>query len=251
MPRTLLIDDESAARCDLRAKLSAHPEITIVGEAATVNSARELLVNAEYELVFLDVQLIGGDAFQLVPHVRPGAKIIFATGHDQYALRAFEINALDYLLKPISPERLASSLRRICNPPMDKGSEEPSAIAPGAVLRPDDIIYLDSGSSARFVPVGDICFIAARDNYSEVRLTDGTKVLLRKTLKSWADSLPRSRFMQVHRTLIVNLARIVGYKRDRDERTLLFFEGIAEPVSASRSRWSELQTRLKELHPAP
>jgi two-component system LytT family response regulator len=95
--RTLLIDDEVSARTDLRAKLAAHPEVEIVGEASTLRAARALLETADYDLVFLDVLLIGGDSFPLVPLVRPGATLIFATAYERYALRAFESRAVDYL----------------------------------------------------------------------------------------------------------------------------------------------------------
>ena len=112
MLRTLLIEDESTARADLRSKLAAHPDVTILGEAGTLDHARELLTLPDYDLVFLDVRLIGGDAFELISDVRPAAHIIFVTAFDSYAVRAFAINALDYLLKPVDPTRLTAALRR-------------------------------------------------------------------------------------------------------------------------------------------
>src|SRR3954464_12079964 len=97
--RALLIEDEPAARTLLRRMLGKHPGITIVGEAGSITAARHLLERDHYELVFLDIQLDGGSGFDLVPHVRREARIIFVTAHDQHALRAFEVNALDYLTK--------------------------------------------------------------------------------------------------------------------------------------------------------
>lgn len=247
MLRTLLIEDEAPARADLRAKLAAHPEIAVLAEAATVKAARGLLARPDYDLVFLDVQLLGGNAFDLVADVRPGARIIFVTAYDNYALRAFEINALDYLLKPVSPLRLAESLRRLAVPVEDECGDA-SAVP---VWRMDDTVYLRSGQQARFVPVAEISLISAQDNYSEVRLADGTKVFLRKTLKAWEDALPASHFMRVHRTQIVNLARVLRYERDGDEHTLLHLEGVDEAVSASRYRWAELRERLGALGRTP
>jgi len=248
--RALLIDDESPARADLRAKLAAHPEITILAEAATMRSAAELLARTDYDLVFLDIQLIGGNSFDLVPNVRPEARIIFATAYDAYALRAFEVNALDYLLKPVAPERLAAALRRIGQAPAPS-EEAPAEIPAGPALRLDDTVYLRAGLRARFVPVADISVISARDNYSDVQLADGSKIFLRKSLKAWEDTLPATHFMRVHRTQIVNLARVSRYQRDGDEHTLLFVEGASEPVAASRYRWSELRDRLSAIRPAP
>ena len=248
MLRALLIEDEATARADLRAKLAAHPEVAIVGEAATLRSARALLAREDYDLVFLDIQLIGGNSFELVPDVRPGARIVFVTAYDAFALRAFEVNALDYLLKPVAPPRLAAALLRL-QAPASVPEAGPDAAA--GALRLGDSVYLRDGPRARFATVGEISLIVAADNYSEVLLRDGTRLLLRKSLKTWEDALPASHFMRVHRTAIANLARVVRYERDRDEHTQLFLEGAAEPVVASRYRWTDLRDRLALLRPAP
>ncbi|MSU48934.1 MAG: response regulator transcription factor [Opitutus sp.] len=197
----------------------------------------------------MDIQLIGGNAFDLVPDVRPGARIVFVTAFDAHALRAFEINALDYLLKPVAPTRLAEALRRLAAAPA-AAAESAAEIPPGPALRLDDTVYLRSGLKARFARVAEISLISARDNYSEVQLADGAKVFLRKSLKAWEDTLPATHFMRVHRTQIVNLARVVRYQRDGDEHTLLYLAGAAAPVAASRDRWSELRERLGALRPA-
>lgn len=247
--KAVLIDDEAHARADLRANLAAHPPVTIVGEAATVRSARALLGSADYDVVFLDVQLIGGDSFELVPDIRPGAKVIFVTGHDRYALRAFEVNALDYLLKPVDGERLAESLRRVAA--TRAATEDDDATLPSIPLRPDDAVYLRSGLRARFAALADITLMAACENYSEIVLADGARVFLRRSLKAWEQMLPATHFMRVHRTQIVNLARVVRYERDDDERTRLFLDGVSEPVLASRRLWSGLRARLEALRVPP
>lgn len=250
MPQALLIEDESLARTDLRAKLAVHPEVSVVGEAATFHTARALLARTDYDLVFLDIQLIGGNSFDLVADVRRGARVIFATAYDSYALRAFEINALDYLLKPVAPARLAEALRRLSLAPAP--TEEAAAELPaGPALRLDDTVYLKAGLKARFTLVSEISLISARDNYTEVWLADGSKIFLRKSLKAWEDTLPATHFMRVHRTQIVNLGRVLRYQRDGDEHTLLFVEGAGEAVAASRYRWRELRERLTALRPAP
>lgn len=253
MVPALIIEDEASARTDLKNKLAAHPEIEVVGEAATLRSARALLARLDYQLVFLDIQLVGGNSFELVPDVREGARIVFVTAYDQHALRAIEINALDYLLKPVKPERLAEALRRLgaeASRGVDASTETAEA-APHVPLGLDDILYLRSGLRARFAPVADISVITAADNYSSVHLIDGARIFLRKSLKAWEDALPATHFMRVHRTQIVNLARVTRYQRDGEERTLLFLEGVNEPVPASRYRWSDLRARLSAIRPAP
>ncbi|WP_438479083.1 LytR/AlgR family response regulator transcription factor [Oleiharenicola lentus] len=253
--RTLIIEDEVPNRVELRAKLAAHPFITVVGESGTLRAARALLQQADYDLVFLDVQIIGGESFELIPDVRPGARIIFASAYDHYAFRAFEINALDYLLKPVDPARLALSLSKLAQPEPED-DDAPAAQATNShrqrhALRLDDTVYLRSGQRARFAPVAHISVITAQDNYSEVLFADGTRIFLRKSLKAWEDSLPTSAFMRVHRTQIVNLTHVTNYQRDSDEHTSLFLAGVAQPVSASRLRWSELRERLAHLRPTP
>jgi two-component system, LytTR family, response regulator len=248
MLRALLIEDEAAARTDLKNKLSAHPEVTVVGEAATLGTARALLASQPCDVVFLDIQLIGGDSFGLVAEVPPAARIVFVTAYDRYAVRAFEINALDYLLKPVKPERLAEAVRRLAGAPRPATAAEPET--PDAALRLDDVVYLRNGQHARFAPVADISVITAHDNYSEVQLADGVKIFLRKSLKAWEATLPATHFMRVHRTQIVNLGRVTRYQRDGDEHTLLFVAGASDPVPASRYRWSDLRERLGAVRKA-
>lgn len=249
--RALLIEDETTAREDLCAKLAVHPEVAVVGEAATFKTARALLASTDYDLVFLDIQLIGGNSFDLVSDVSPAARIVFVTAYDSFAVRAFEINALDYLLKPVVPARLAAALRRLALAPAPtEPTAAPAPEAPsGPALRPDDTVFLRAGQRARFAAVMEISVISAHDNYSEVQLADGAKIFLRKSLKAWEDTLPATHFMRVHRTQIVNLTRVTGYERDGEEHTRLFVAGVPEPVVASRDRWTDLRDRLGALRP--
>lgn len=250
MLRALLIDDEADARADLRLSLEAHAgQVRIVGEAEKIAEAREALARDDYDLVFLDVHLRGGTGFDLVPQVRAEARIVFVTAHDQYALRAFEVNALDYVLKPVAPERLANSITRVLAGAARaaKNADAEADEGAGVPLRPGDVVYLRTGTRGSFVPLHQISAIAAEQNYTVAHLTDGARMLLRRTLKSWEDILPGSHFMRVHRTTIVNLERVLRYERDREERTLLFLAGVNEPVSATRKLWPELQEKFGQL----
>jgi two-component system LytT family response regulator len=238
--RALIIEDEAPARAALRGLLRAHPEITLVGEADTLDEAVRRLGAADYDLVFLDVHLRGGTGFDLVPFVRPEARIIFVTGSEEHAVRAFEVNALDYLIKPVRPERLAGALRRLA------GSSSP--VSPAPVLAPGDSVYLRTGSgSSRFIALFDIAAIASNENYSEVQLCDGTRHLVRRTMKTWEDTLPATYFVRVHRTIIINVAHYRGSDRQSYETTLLHLEGLAEPVRASFRYLPELRERLSAI----
>jgi two-component system LytT family response regulator len=254
MLRALLIDDEPDARADLRLSLAAHAaDLHIVAEAEALDEIEATLARPDYDVVFLDVQLRGATAFDVVPRIRPEARIVFVTGHDTYALRAFEVNALDYLLKPVAPERLAAAVARIAAAFAQTGrhGETENADDHAAVpLRPDDVVYLRTGTQGRFVPLHQISAIEADQNYSVAHVADGSRLHLRRTLKAWEDLLPASHFMRVHRTAIVNLARLTRYERDREEHTLLFIEGVKEPVAATRKAWPELQEKFAQLRRA-
>ena len=241
MLRTLIIDDEPAARDDLRRLLAAHAEVAIAGEAGRLAAAEELLRTADYDLVFLDVELRGGTGFDLLPHVRPEARIVFVTAHAHYAVRAFEVNALDYLLKPIVAARLEAALLRVATNP---GEPAPAA---GSLI-PTDLVHVKIGNgTTRFVALADIVAIESEENYSEARLGNGTRLLVRRTLKSWADMLPAGQFVRVHRTTIVNLSRYRGSDRQTEQTTLLHLDGLAEPVRASFRYLPDLRVRLAAL----
>jgi two-component system LytT family response regulator len=249
MPKAIIIDDEVSARRDLRTLLGAHPDVTIVGEAALIDDARVLLQRDDYDLVFLDIQLLGGTGFDLVPDVRAEARIIFVTAYDQFALRAFEVNALDYLRKPLRVARLADSLRRVpvvATAPAAAEPVSPPSVPP--VLRPDDLISVKTGPGAtRFIRVADIVSLTSQDNYSELRLASGEHFLVRQTLTAWEERLPSTHFLRVHRQTIVSLLRIEGFSHLDEETSALRIAGLKETVRARRAHWPELRARLAAL----
>lgn len=238
--RTLLIDDEPAARAALRRLLAVHPGVVITGEAGRMEAARTALAGVDYDLVLLDVELRGGSGFDLVPLVRPGARIIFVTAYDQHALRAFAVNALDYLLKPVGAERLADSLRRLV-----QAAVEPAASQPP--WRKEDSIYVKTDAdAARFILLRDLLVIFSCENYTELKLTGGISLIVRRTLASWEAQLPPEHFMRVHRTALVNLHAVTRSVHADRETTHLFLAGMDEnrPVRARRANWTEIERRL-------
>jgi len=247
MSRVLIIDDDPLDREYLRSLLATHPDIQIVGETGAVKPARSLLMRNNYDVVFLDIKLTGGSGFDLIGDVTPGVPIIFVTGHEQHALRAFDLNAHDFLIKPVKPERLSESLRRL-----GERNVSPSTLrAPtnGQALRLEDTIHLNSGSRALFARVADISLVQAHENYSLVQLADGTQVLVRRTLKAWAQILPPTSFLRVHRVTIANLARVVGYEHTSPRCISLRLSGVLHPVSVSRHATKEAKARLHARFP--
>jgi two-component system, LytTR family, response regulator len=243
--------------------LKQHPEVRLEGEADTFTTALSLLGALAYDLVFLDVRLLGGNGFDLVEFVKPGARIVFCTAYDAYALRAFEVNALDYLLKPVDPERLAQALLRV------RGVGEPSS--PGAIpvahaassaasiqedddgqplapLHEGDVVHLRTDSqTSRVVSLGDICRVAAYGNYTLVLLPGDKRVLMRRPLKDWEARLPSPQFVRVHRSELVNARRVRRVKRVSVSSYELTIDGLARPVRASYRYAAALRVALPEL----
>ena len=235
--RTLLIEDNAAARAGLKQKLAAHPEVFVVGEADSVGRARTLFAMGGYDLVFLDIQLRGGFGFDLVPHIAPDARIIFVTAFDEYAIRAFEVTALDYLLKPVTAERLATALSRL------GASEAPRpATSP---WRQDDLVQLHTDEGSKFVPVGSIKAIESELNYTMVHLETGRRQLVRRTLKEWEALLPTDAFMRVSRETIIGLQHVVRLDRNDHRSGRVWITGLPAPFEVSRRNWNELRARMQ------
>lgn len=234
--RTLIIEDNAAARAGLRERLKAHPEIAIVGEAGTVGRARTLFALNDYDLIFLDVRLRGGIGFDLVRHASPAARIIFVTAFDEYAIRAFEVNALDYLLKPVTPERLASALSRLA--PDQTGSGPPR-------LQRDDLVHLKTDTGSHFVSVRTITVILAELNYTLVHLETGMRHLVRRSLQSWEDQLDRDVLVRAGRDVLVNLDHVTLHEAGENKCGLLHVTGHRDPVHVSRRHWPLIRARLQ------
>ncbi len=234
--RTLIIEDNAAARAGLREQLKAHPEIAVVGEAGTVGRAKTLFALNDYDLVFLDVRLRGGLGFDLIPHVSADARVIFVTAFDEYALRAFEVNALDYLLKPVTPERLATALERV--------APEASRVTTKRLQR-DDLVHLKTDTGSHFVPVHSITAILAELNYTLVHLESGMRHLVRRSLQSWEEQLDADVFVQASRDALVNLDHVILHEADENKCGLLHLTGRRDPVRVSRRQWPLVRARLQ------
>ena len=239
--KAILIDDEPLARLELRRLLQAHPQVGIAGEAGTLADARDLLSRAGYDLVFLDIQLRGGSGFDLLDSVLPGAQIVFVTAYDRFALRAFEVDALDYLLKPVAAPRLAATLQRLGE---DRTAVAAPTVAPNQRLTAEDRVFVRTGSATRFVPVSAICAVRSAENYTEVVLQGGEVLLVLRTLKSWEEALPDALFVRIHRQALVNLQRVRKIERKDEDDVLFHLDAPAAPLPASRRQVAELRHKL-------
>jgi two-component system LytT family response regulator len=199
--KTLLVDDEPLARRELRRLLAAHPWVKIVGEAATVDEAVARVAEHEPALLLLDIQMPGASGFDLLARLDRVPRVIFTTAHDKHAVRAFEVNALDYLLKPIEPARLASALARV-----KVSTDAPPSASTEAPL---ERLFVRDGPRCWFVPLGEVRLLAAEGNY--VRLYWGDQQpFLGRSLVSLEARLDARRFFRANRHQIVNLDFVAG-----------------------------------------
>lgn len=245
MTTAIIVDDERLARRELAVLLRAHPELTVVGEAASVDEAAALVRQLDPDVVFLDIQMPRRSGFELLEAAELRGRIVFVTAHDVHALRAFEVNALDYLLKPVHPERLALTVGRLLAAPTIAAASSPDAAEPPpstAPLQLDDHLFLSEGRAARFVRVRAIVCIRGAGDYSELVLAEGKQLLSPRPLKEWEARLPAQSFARVHRTAIVNLEHVDRVERVSEQTFHVKLRGLAEPVPLSRRHAARLRT---------
>ena len=202
--KALLVDDERLARAELRRLLAAHPDIEIVGEATDADSARERISALRPELVFLDVQMPGEDGFTLLESLEPPLPhVIFATAFDEFAVKAFEFNALDYLLKPVDPARLAAALAKLAAAPAAEGPAADNPARPGR-LQAHEKVFVRQGEQCWFVEVRTIRLLESEGNYTRVHF-DGGQPLLFRSLNAMEERLDGRMFFRANRRQVVNL----------------------------------------------
>jgi two-component system, LytTR family, response regulator len=199
--RAMIVDDEPLARRELRRLLAEFAWIDIVGEAANVGEAAPLIDRLLPELLFLDIQMPGGTGFDLLERLEHLPRVVFTTAYDQHAVRAFEVNALDYLLKPIEPERLAAAVARA---QAAAASASAAVASSGTVL---ERLFLRDGERCWFVPLREVKLFTAEGNY--VRISwDKIHPLLGRPLTSLESRLDSKRFFRANRQQIINLEYI-------------------------------------------
>jgi two-component system LytT family response regulator len=237
--QAIVVDDERLARRELVGLLRAHPEVAVAGEAASVDDAAQLVRRFDPDLVFLDIQMPRRSGFELLEAADVRGRIVFVTAHDVHAIRAFEVNALDYLLKPVHPARLALAIQRLLAAGPPRSTAAPPATAK---LELDDHLFLSEGRAARFVCVRAIVCIRGAGDYTEVALPDGKQLLSSRPLREWEARLPPQSFARVHRTAIVNLEQVERVERTTDDAFSVFMRGVAAPVPMSRRHAARLRS---------
>lgn len=251
--RVLLVDDERLARAELRRLLAAHPEIEIVGEAASAADALTQIAALQPDLLLLDVQMPGGSGFDLLASLDNVPDVIFTTAFDRYALQAFEVNALDYLQKPIQPARMAAALARAAQRRQAAAALAASApqaaipaagaagAADAALPRPaPQKLFIKDGERCWFVGLHDIRLFESEGNYTRVYFGSQQPLILR-TLKELEEKLDPQRFFRASRRHIVNLDLVRGVAPNETGGLDLALQD-GPPVEVSRRRAAQFKT---------
>ncbi len=245
--RVVTVDDEDLARQVLREFLSLHPEIEIAGECANGFEAVKIVAEAKPDLVFLDIQMPKLDGFEVLDLIGKDAAVVFVTAHDAYAIRAFEVHAIDYLLKPVARDRFEAALDRAKERLNGKtNAKTPSAAELAAIARPPseylERIPVRDGTRVFIIPVAKLDYVEAQDDYVALA-TEGKKHLKQQTITQLEESLDPSRFLRIHRSYIVNLERVVKVEPySKDSHVAVLTDGAQLPVS--RAGYARLRAFL-------
>jgi two-component system LytT family response regulator len=203
--RTLIIDDERLARAELRRLLAAHPHIEIVGEAANAAEAHQLVRQLQPDLLLLDIQMPDGTGFDLLAALESVPRVIFTTAYDSYALRAFEVSALDYLMKPISATRLAAALGKATA--HATGQTTSQTVGQASAQSGEEKLFIKDGERCWFVELSQISLFESEGNYTRVYFSQQQPLMLR-SLSQLEQKLDPARFLRTSRRHIVNLAHV-------------------------------------------
>ena len=235
--KALIVDDEPLARKDLISILSEFNQIQIIGEADSIDTAKEQIVIHTPDLIFLDIQMPGESGFDLLEFISSETEIIFVTAYDEYAFRAFEVNALDYLLKPVDGERIKQAIDRIYQSSQTKNKSNEK-------LEYADCLFLKLNNSYDFLRINKILTIAAADDYSEIYTNDGNKKLVFKKMQEWEDRLPEQHFCRIHRSTIINISEIKKIVPWYNQSYHVHINGLEEPLTMSRRYFKKIKKIL-------
>jgi two-component system LytT family response regulator len=248
--RAAIVDDEELARQVLREYLARHPEIEIVAECANGFEAVKAVAERKPDLLFLDIQMAKLDGFEVLELLDPAPAIIFVTAHDNHAIRAFEVHAVDYLLKPVGSERFEAALARVKERLAANAEKQPRAAPSAADLaaaaRPPaqyvDRIPVREGTSVVIIPAAKLDYVEAQDDYVAL-VSQGKKHLKQQTISSLEAALDPSRFLRIHRSYIVNLERVARLEPyGKDSYVAVLTDRVQLPVS--RAGYSRLRAFL-------
>jgi two-component system, LytTR family, response regulator len=229
--RAIIIDDERLARTELRKLLQDYPEVEVVDEAANADEGISKIDTLQPDLVFLDIQMPGKTGFDMLAELERAPHVIFTTAYDEYALKAFEVNALDYLLKPIEPKRLADAMQKLHVAETKENHVVPENFNQ-SILTEADQVFVKDGERCWFVKLSDIRLFESVGNYAKVFFA-ANKPLILKSLNALEERLDPKTFFRANRKHIVNLRMIEKIEPYFNGGLLLELKG-GEKIEVSR-----------------
>jgi two-component system, LytTR family, response regulator len=231
--RAIIVDDEALSRDIIREYLDLHPEVTVVTECANGFEAVKAITEEKPDLVFLDIQMPKLNGFEVLELVSEEMAVVFTTAYDEYALKAFEVHAADYLLKPFSRQRFDEALMQAMKHISSRGFPAMHEMAAQEARRrkPVERILVRAGSQVHVVPASSIDYIEAQDDY--VRIVAGSKTYLKQQgLSDLEECLDSERFLRIHRSYLLNIEVITGIELyAKDSRVAVLKDGTRLPVS--------------------
>ncbi len=246
MIKAILIDDEPLARSIIKEYLSAHPHISVSAECNDGFEGVKAIMQHQPDLIFLDIQMPRINGFEMLELLEKMPGVIFTTAFDEYAIKAFETHAIDYLLKPFSQERFDKAIGKYTNQAsVSKETEKQTqALVESAVHQTDQQhrVVIRDQNQIRIIPVNDIHYIEAQGDYVKIQ-TDDASYLKKKTMQYFEDTLDPQLFVRVHRSYIIQMAQIVRIDPyDKESYTAVLKSGIQIPLS--RNGYTRLKTTL-------
>jgi len=232
MIRAIIIDDERLARNELKKLLLDFPEIEVIAEAANATEGVEKIDSLNPDLIFLDIQMPGKTGFDMLSELERAPNVIFTTAYDEYALKAFEVNALDYLLKPVEPKRLADALQKLQLEEDKEPISDHSISVNRSILNEHDQVFVKDGERCWFVKLSDIRLFESVGNYAKVYFGPN-KPLILKSLNALEERLDEKVFFRANRKHIVNLRLIEKIEPYFNGGLLLEMKG-GEKIEVSR-----------------
>ena len=228
----LILDDEPCARLDLKDRLHHHNPAWVLHEAGSVDAAAAILSREPVDALFLDIQLMGETGFDLLARHPITASVVFVTAYDEFALKAFDLNARDYLLKPFSQERFEQTMARLA------GATRPSP--PPQQLSLADHLIEQTGSGLKIIPLSEVVFISAEDDYTRVHTVSGDAHLVSRRMNEWQRILPEP-FKRVHRSFLVNFQHASAILPHHQGVCTVQLKGRTERIPISRERLKTLR----------
>jgi len=243
MMRIFIVDDQSIERFHMRVLFKHCPDVCVIGESGDVEDAAEQINALQPDAIFLDVDLgKKKTGFDLLPLIETAAKIVFVTLYNDFAVRAFRVNALDYLMKPVTLERLSETLIRL-----NQQVENPVVLTEQAAIDKQDCIHLKEGGRQTLVPVSQVCAVEASGDYTHVYTCKNGAFYIRRSMKEWQAILPSEWFVVLDRKLIVGIQHMSEVYADDFRRGVLTVRGVGHDFILGKTALKEARRVMKRF----